>query len=99
MNTVILCKKCQCPYEHTDTYFYRTQGYLLKTCKKCMNARHVELYSADRPVEPDQAIIVFPKATRHCSVCGYWMADVPELWGVYDPRICRICETPMEVYS
>lgn len=36
-------------------------------------------------------------ADRRCPCCGYMMAPLPELWGMYDTRICRICETPAEV--
>lgn len=89
-----ICRKCGDPFPDTDQYFYRDAGVLASTCKRCRNARRAELKAIGHVVEPDEPILVFPRATRRCACCGCVMADLPELWGRHDQRICRICEEP-----
>ena len=88
-----ICKKCHKELPNDSEHFYFMPGRTLETtCKRCRTARRRELDIIGPVLDPDPPKIVYPRADRRCPCCGFLMADIKELWGIEDKRVCRICE-------
>ena len=79
------CPRCQCAFPLSD--FYLKGGRVYTYCKGCYK-QMLAAYHDKVPTHSRGGFAV-PTATRHCRVCGFWMAPYRALW--HDDALCAFC--------